>query len=168
MFETERLYIKVLNGHDLRSYYYNPVKFAEEHNLHSLETRLNFDLIDAIIQNFLPHVNDPRKKYFYYTLWLMIERKSNTIVGSLCFHGEPENGIVEVGYGVVPQFRRQGFMAEALGGLLKWMSDQPDIHSVIAETDNDNMASIGTLLKTGFTKYESNESSSIFFYKLHP
>ena len=97
----------------------------------------------------------------------MIEKKSQTIVGSLCFHGEPENGIAEIGYGVNEAFRKQGFMTEALNGLIKWMSEQPDLNSVIAETDNDNIASISTLLKTGFTKYESNECSSIFFHKLH-
>ncbi len=168
MFETERLYIKVLNGHELKSYASNPVEFAKGHRLHSTETELGLELIDAINNGFLPFVNDPRKRYIYYTLWLMVEKKSQVIVGSLCFHGEPENGIAEIGYGVSAECRRQGYMTEALNGLLKWMSDQPDLNSVIAETDNDNIPSINTLLKTGFTKYESNENSSIFFYKLHP
>ncbi len=166
MFETERLSIRILNGHELKSYATNPVEFAKEHCIYSTEAELGLELIDAINNSFLPFVNDPRKKYIYYTLWLMVEKKSQAIVGSLCFHGEPENGIAEIGYGVNKAFRKQGFMAEALNGLLQWMSEQSDLNSVIAETDNDNIASINTLLKTGFIKYESNKSSSIFFHKL--
>jgi [ribosomal protein S5]-alanine N-acetyltransferase len=167
MFETERLTIKVLNGHELRSYAADPIEFAKEHHLHSTITQIDAELIDAINHSFLPFVNDPQKKYIFFTLWLMIIKESQTIAGALCFHGEPENGIAEIGYGVNVACRRQGYMTEALNGLLKWMSNQPDISSVIAETDNDNIASINTLVKTGFTKYESNESSSIFFHKLH-
>lgn len=86
-------------------------------------------------------------------------------MGSFCFHDEPEKGIVEIGYGVNEEFRNRGFMTETLVGLIKWMPTQMEVTSVIVETDNDNKASIKTLEKSGFTKFESNESSSIYYYK---
>lgn len=165
MLETERLNFKVLNGHELKSYATNSIGFATEHHLHTQEKILSIELIDLVNHSFLPHVNDPRKKYIFYTLWLMIDKKSQSIVGSFCFHGEPENGIAEIGYGVNEEFRNQGYMSEALIGLKKWMSTQSNISSVVAETDNNNVASIKTLQKAGFTKFERNELSSIYYYK---
>jgi [ribosomal protein S5]-alanine N-acetyltransferase len=168
MFETERLTIKILNGHELTAYTSDPVEFAKENSLHVFQTMLEPELIETINSCFLPFINDPGKEYIFYTLWLMIERTSQTIVGALCFHSEPENGLVEIGYGTNEAFRHKGFMTEALIGLLDWIKIRDDIDFVIAETDNDNFASIKTLEKAGFIKNEANESSSNFYYKLRP
>lgn len=166
MFETERLTIKILNGHELKTYACDPIEFAKENNLHVFQTMLDSELIETINSSFLPFINDLDKEYIFYTLWLMIENSSQTIVGALCFHSEPENGLVEIGYGTNERFRNQGFMAEALIGLLDWIKIRDDIDFVIAETDNNNLASIKTLEKAGFIKNEANESSSNFYYKL--
>ena len=155
----------VLNGHELKSYATNPVKFAKEYHFKTREKKLSPELLDLINSSFLPNVNDPSKKYMFHTLWLMIDKKSRAIVGSFCFHDEPENGTVEIGYGVNEEFRNRGFMTETLVCLIKWMPNQMEVTSVIVETDNDNQASIKTLEKSGFTKFESNESSSIYYYK---
>ena len=165
MFETERIRIKILNGHELILYSTDPCAFAKMHNLVTSQTKIENELLDAIQTTFLPNVNDPRKEYLFYTIWLIIEKKTQAIVGSFCFHGEPENGVVEIGYGMHEDSRNQGFMSEMITGLLQWASLRSDIETIIAEIDNDNFASIKTLEKSGFKFHETNKTTSVYFCK---
>lgn len=139
-----------------------------EHQLHTTQSKIDSELSDVVEKSFLPSVNDPCKEYIFHTLWLIIEKKTTTIVGALCFHGEPENGMVEIGYGINEDSRNHGFMTEALTGLLEWASNRSDIDSVIAETENANTASIKVLEKCGFKNFETNEDLSVFYFKYKP
>lgn len=49
----------------------------------------------------------------------MILKDTLTVVGSVCFHGEPVDGVVELGYGVDESFRNRGYMKEAIGLILE-------------------------------------------------
>ncbi len=166
MFETKRLSIKILNGHELKAYAENPQAFALEHHLKISQTTIDQELLDAINNSFLPFVNNPEKEYIFFTLWLMIEKSNQSIVGAFCFHSEPEKGLVEIGYETHDYYRNKGFMTEALTGLMNYLSDRTDIDYVIAETDNDNFASIKIMEKVGFTKQETNPLTSTFYFKL--
>jgi RimJ/RimL family protein N-acetyltransferase len=166
MFETERIRIKILNGHELILYSTDPCAFAKTCNLVTTQSKIEDELLDAIQTTFLPNVNDPRKEYLFYTIWLIIDKQTQAIVGSFCFHGEPENGIIEIGYGIHEDSRNQGFMSEMITGLLEWASLRTDIETIIAEIDNDNIASIKTLEKSGFKLHEIIETTSVYFCKL--
>ena len=45
-------------------------------------------------------------------------------IGGIGFKGQPNNGCVEVGYGLVPSARGNGYAAEALAALLDVAADQ--------------------------------------------
>ena len=98
-------------------------------------------------------VADKTKNYLYSTLWSIISKEKNIMVGDLCFIGEPNaNGDVEIGYGTYDEFRRQGFMTEALGGIVKWVESQSHVVSIIATTEKSNIASFTVLEKNNFIK----------------
>lgn len=57
----------------------------------------------------------------WYTYWGIIIPETKTCIGMIGFKGYPdENGYTEVGYGISPNYRRRGYMSEALMGLVDW------------------------------------------------
>ena len=86
----------------------------------------------------------------YY--WIAQDSTAGRIlVGSGGFKGRPDaNGAVEIGYSVLPQFRRQGYATEAVRGLVDWARSCPDVRRVLAEALPENTASVGVLTKCGF------------------
>ena len=86
----------------------------------------------------------------WYGLLLRGSGELPLLVGSGGFFGLPEEGTVEVGYSVLPQFQRRGYATEMVGALVEWALSQPTVHRVVAETKSDNVASLGVLNKLGF------------------
>jgi RimJ/RimL family protein N-acetyltransferase len=74
------------------------------------------------------------------------------VVGDIGFHSPPgPEKAVEIGYSVVPAWRRRGVASWACSLILQqaWL-DGAEI--VIAETDHDNVASQAVLLANGFRR----------------
>lgn len=84
--------------------------------------------------------------------WVMIDRELATVVGDVGFHGPPQDERVEIGYAVLPQFRRRGYATEASGALVEWAFAQPGVSEVVARCDADNPGSIATLERAGFAR----------------
>ena len=85
----------------------------------------------------------------WYAAW-MIEQKDGTHIGDLCFKGIPENGVAEIGYGVLEAFRGQGYATEAVRAACRWAFLHPDVMTLEAETNAGNAASQRVLEKCGF------------------
>ncbi len=66
------------------------------------------------------------------------------------FRGPPENGTVEIGYSILPQFEGQGYATEMVGALARWALEQPGVTRIVAETEWANPASARVLIKAGF------------------
>ncbi len=74
-----------------------------------------------------------------------------TLIGSAGYKGPPSiDGTVEVGYGIVRDYQRQGYASEVVRGLLAHAFAQPSVRRVIAETLPELAPSIGVLHKCGF------------------
>ncbi|HEU4807740.1 MAG TPA: GNAT family protein [Homoserinimonas sp.] len=88
--------------------------------------------------------------------WLVrvvVSEPEGEVVGHAGFHGPPdENGMVEVGYSVVPEFRRRGFAKAIVRALLERASSEPDVAVVRASISPDNEASLATIAGFGFTR----------------
>jgi len=70
-------------------------------------------------------------------------------IGGIGFKGQPEDGCVEIGYGLVPSARGNGYAAEAVVALLAIAKDN-GLSRVIADTARDNIASQRALIRAGF------------------
>ncbi len=90
----------------------------------------------------------PEQKQWYIA-WI-IELHDGTRVGDLCFKGLSEGGMVEIGYGILPQFQGNGYATEAVRAMTAWAAAQPGVKSVEAETEAENAASQSVLKKAGF------------------
>ena len=58
--------------------------------------------------------------------------------------------MVEIGYGTLTRFRRQGFAAEAVDVLAEHALAQPGVRPVEAECRPDNLGSLGVLRRCRF------------------
>jgi [ribosomal protein S5]-alanine N-acetyltransferase len=81
----------------------------------------------------------------------LLVRTSGQDIGSCGFKGPPDSqGMVEIAYGIEPEFQRQGFATEAARSLVEYALQQDGVYLVCAHTYPDNPASQYVLLKCGF------------------
>lgn len=90
---------------------------------------------------------------FYYVVARAapdVERAA-TLVGVGGFKGPPdERGEVELGYGVLPEFQRRGYATEAVRAWTALAFAEPRVRTVVGQTLESLVASIGVLEKAGF------------------
>jgi RimJ/RimL family protein N-acetyltransferase len=73
-------------------------------------------------------------------------------VGRAGYHGPPEDGVLEVGYSIDPQYRRQGYARAALRALVDRAGREPGVTTVRASVSPDNVASRDLVLSEGFVR----------------
>lgn len=157
--ETPRLVLKPLTYGQLVKYINADNSLETELKLKATSRIIPVELKKALEQVILPHVANTKSNYLFSTLWTMISKDENTMVGDLCFVGEPDpDGEVEIGYGTYEEFRDRGFMTEALSGMVKWAFKQPNVKSIFAATEKSNVASCSILKKNGFIKCWENDT----------
>jgi ribosomal-protein-alanine N-acetyltransferase len=82
--------------------------------------------------------------------WLIIHKADRVLIGDVGFMGGPdEEGVVEIGYSIVPEYRNQGYATEMASSLIQWALQRQEIKMIIAKTLKDNIASIKVLVKIG-------------------
>lgn len=74
------------------------------------------------------------------------------VVGLGGFKGPPADGIVEIAYAIVPEQQRKGYATEAARGLVAYAFASSEVHTVIAHTLPDGVASQRVLQKAGLGK----------------
>lgn len=101
------------------------------------------EMLDGCVRN--------PERHIWHTVWMMRLRDGDKpFVGDLCFKGLGEDGAVEIGYGVKPEYEGRGLMTEAVTAMAIWASKQPGVKRVEAETEPGNIASQRVLAKSGF------------------
>lgn len=82
--------------------------------------------------------------FFYF----IIHKAENKIIGNGGYKGKPdEQGVVEIGYEIMPDYRGQGYATEMVKGLLNNAFSYPEVNKVIAHTLPDYNASVRVLQK---------------------
>jgi RimJ/RimL family protein N-acetyltransferase len=90
--------------------------------------------------------------------WLVALDDENHGIGLVGFKGEPdERGVVEIGFGIDPAHRCQGYATEAVRALITWAFQDPACRSIRADTLRDNFASGRVLSKLGMTVYHETD-----------
>ncbi|MGW3498633.1 GNAT family N-acetyltransferase [Streptomyces sp. NPDC001020] len=88
--------------------------------------------------------------------WLthvVVAEPEDAVVGYAGFHGPPdEAGMVELGYSVVPAYRRQGYARAMLTALIHRAVAEARVSTVRVTISPDNTASLATISGFGFVK----------------
>lgn len=73
------------------------------------------------------------------------------LIGAGGFHGPPDrDGVVEIGYAILPEHHRLGYASEAAAAMVAWALRQRGVRAVRGRTLLDGHASQRVLLKLGF------------------
>ncbi len=84
--------------------------------------------------------------------YFFVQRDKRGVIGDGGFKRPPDTeGTVEIGYAVVPAYRRQGYGTEAVKALIAWAFNHPELKSITAETLPRSKESMRLLEKLGFS-----------------
>jgi [ribosomal protein S5]-alanine N-acetyltransferase len=83
----------------------------------------------------------------------VVHPEINSVIGSIGFKGPPDDGrMVEIGYGIVPDFQGRGYATEAARACVAFAFDYPQVSLVRAHTLPTPSASTRVLTKCGFQR----------------
>ncbi len=117
-------------------------------------------LVDAL--PWFLHQLETQPDHAGWLAWYGLLVDPPLLVASGGFMGPPRDGIVEVGYAVLPQFQKNGFATEMVAELARWAFAEPEVRHIVAETDAANTASIRVLHKLGFSRTVADGSTLRF------
>jgi RimJ/RimL family protein N-acetyltransferase len=103
--------------------------------------------------------------WLYYVL--LTDSVRPILVGNVSYKGPPEAGVVEIGYSVVPSWRRRGLATEASHALIEASWDH-GVEVVIAHTFADLEPSLGVLRKLGFEPAGASQAGELEFRLRRP
>ena len=92
------------------------------------------------------------------TYRVAIEDSSDRAVGLVGFKGLPEDGDVEIGYGIAPSARGRGFATEAAERLVDWALSDPRRRRIGVSSDHRPLERV--LEKIGMNLVRRSESGS--------
>lgn len=93
----------------------------------------------------------------------IINHKETKLIGDLYLKKESDQ--LWLGYTIHPLYQRQGYICEAIFGIINWASKQ-DISFLKAGVFPDNTASRNLLIKLGFNFITREEDEDIYSLKL--
>ncbi len=134
-------------------------RLAEAQEL--LGAALPAEPVDTAVEHFLGRRVAQLREEPDVQRWLAraIVRKEGgrLMIGNVGFHGQPgvnaagNEHALEIGYGLQPEHRRQGYATEAVEGLIGWARTQ-GIGHFVASVSPDNEPSLAIIRKLGFVR----------------
>jgi RimJ/RimL family protein N-acetyltransferase len=79
------------------------------------------------------------------------------VVGSVVFHGRPDDGVAEVAYAIEDSSRGIGLASEATRACVEWALGEPGISAVQATTFPWHHASLGVIRNVGMCQVAARE-----------
>ena len=83
---------------------------------------------------------------------VIVERSSNTVIGSVNLKGPPINGDVEIGWGLATDARGKGYAIEASAAVISWVAKHAGVTSTSATVPDDNFPSQRVAARLGFSR----------------
>ncbi|MBS1651281.1 MAG: GNAT family N-acetyltransferase [Bacteroidetes bacterium] len=103
--------------------------------------------IRVLLSKMPPQNNTPESIW-----WFILDKESRAIIGYFGFNADNKNKRAEIGYVLFEEYRRMGFLSEALPVLLNSCFNTFSFHSLEAKINPLNKASIALIEKFNFVK----------------
>jgi [ribosomal protein S5]-alanine N-acetyltransferase len=109
---------------------------------------------DAPLKYVLGKLSQNENEEAWWT-YLPVHKQDNRLIGSGGYKGQPtDDGMVEIGYEIVPAYRKRGLATEMANGLIAHPFKDDRVNRVIAHTLAHDNPSTKVLLKCGFKKVD--------------
>jgi RimJ/RimL family protein N-acetyltransferase len=84
--------------------------------------------------------------------WMWYSIRGDTLIGTAGLKGPPDpRGVVEIGYGLVPEEEGHGYGTEAARAVFGWAARDPRVRRIVAETFPSLPRSVRVMEKLGMT-----------------
>lgn len=103
----------------------------------------------AVVQ-MLADLDARISKRFTPASWLIVE--AGEVVGLCSVTRPPDEGVIEIGYGIAPSRQGCGFASQAVRDIVAWAREDPRVQAIVAETGPDNIASQHVLAASAFVE----------------
>lgn len=108
----------------------------------------------------VPQVKEDPSVNKWFVRYIVL-KESREIVGSISFHGIPDNdGMMEIGLGIEEPFRGNGYAKEALIGMWSWVCGFPEVKTLRYTVSPENLPSIAVINYFGF-EYKGQQMDDI-------
>ena len=151
MIVTEKLEIIPLNSFQLNLFIKQDPTLKEELLLNEMQHGFSQELLETLEHSIIPKTASRKYNAAFVCLWIVVHKKTRVVIGDICFKGEPDDkGEIEIGYETYLPYRRQGYMTEAVGGMVQWAMQEKGVKSIFAEAESNNLGSLKILEKNNF------------------
>lgn len=118
----------------------------------------NIQEAEEVIKNSIQSFTDKEAVY-----WALASKESDEFIGSAGYWRMwKENLRAEIGFQLLPEYQRKGFMIEALKPIITFGFNELQLHSIEADADPRNTASIKLMEKLGFIQ-EAYFKENLYF-----
>jgi len=163
--DSSRLYIKPLTYNQLIMYKDLDYALEAEFGLLPINRTITPEFKLTIENYLIPYIKDNPDYILFATIWIIVHKDENNIVGDIGFNAGPsEKGVIEVGYCTYPEFYNKGYMTEALRSIVHWAFSYEKVQIIIAQTDKDNFPTHRVLQKNHFEPFA--EADNFYWWRL--
>ena len=154
--ETERLFLVCLMPEEIESI----ISGDFEHV--SLLTGVCFRPADSLGVDWSWHLKALKadSNQLTWRVRVIVERSSNTVVGSINLKGQPIAGDVEIGWGLNNDARGKGYATEAAAAVIHWVAQQKGVSSISATVPDDNYPSQRVAARLGLMRSSETRRDS--------
>ena len=150
LIETESLRLVPNTGAQLLALLDQPERYEELSGFPAAPGLREFFVNDEVSQWFLDTLRTQPGADPWRLGFAVIHPAARMVIGSCGFKGPPDSvGMVEIAYGIVPEFQRRGYATEAAKALVAYAIDC-GVGLIIAHTLPTSNASTRVLTKSGF------------------
>ncbi|MFA5006563.1 MAG: GNAT family N-acetyltransferase [Candidatus Izemoplasmatales bacterium] len=164
-FETKRLTLHPMTVEELRWYADDPERLAARFSSPTWEEQPDF--FKAIVRKQAERVLADPENAAWHTFYLIVEKATGCLAGSIDFKRPPADRTVEIGYGIDERFRGRGYATEAADGMCRRAFSSGLVDKIVAATEEDNPASDRVLAKAGF-RFVRKDGISNWYERLKP
>ncbi len=100
-------------------------------------------------------VADHPDQALWYTGWRISLKQSGQAVGVIAFQGMQQDRTVSLGFDIDPQYRGNGYAAEAIDQMVKWAFQRENVYFIHVLIDADNAACNHLLQQQKFYRVQS-------------
>jgi [ribosomal protein S5]-alanine N-acetyltransferase len=126
-------------------------QFEEQIGLRAADGLRDFIVSDEVSPAWLAQLRASTVADPWVHGFAVVHRESRSVIGSAGFKGPPDDdGVVEIGYGVVPGYQGRGYATEAAAALVDFAFRCGRVRLVRAHTLPASHASQRVLAKCGF------------------
>ena len=145
--ETERLQLLPFSLELKKTTLAGKASLAQILGIHVPDSWPGPDMTEA-----LPFFIEAMEKDSVGRVWdgIIIHKADQVAIGGIGFHGGPnEEGMVEIGYSIIPEYQGHGYATEIAHRFIDWAFQTQGVKVITAECLDDNIGSIRVLEKVG-------------------